>query len=186
MKTPEKIEMPAATAWPLVLAFGFTLVFAGFVTAASVSILGAALVVAGTVGWFRQVLPVESHELARVSRPSRGNGSRVMKAGSRLAPSINSPRARRAWRVIGIRSPMRRMEKRPIFRAGCVTSMAIVSRYSRSTARTWAVPCDGFRNRDSSCALVTAALTTRMVRAPRDRQSADSSSMNIRFPRAAY
>ena len=34
MKIPEKIEMPAATAWPLVLAFGFTLVFAGFVTAA--------------------------------------------------------------------------------------------------------------------------------------------------------
>jgi hypothetical protein len=66
MKTPEKIKMPAATAWPLVLAFGFTLVFAGFVTAASVSILGAVLVVAGTVGWFRQVLPVESHELAAV------------------------------------------------------------------------------------------------------------------------
>jgi hypothetical protein len=66
MKITEKIEMPAATAWPLVLAFGFTLVFAGFVTAAPVSILGAALVVAGTVGWFRQVLPVESHELEPV------------------------------------------------------------------------------------------------------------------------
>jgi len=66
MKIPEKIETPAATAWPLVLAFGFTLVFAGFVTAASVSILGAVLVVAGTVGWFRQVLPVESHEWAPV------------------------------------------------------------------------------------------------------------------------
>jgi FtsH-binding integral membrane protein len=66
MKTPEKIEMPAATAWPFVLAFGFTLVFAGLVTAASVSILGAVLAVAGTVGWFRQVLPVESQELATV------------------------------------------------------------------------------------------------------------------------
>lgn len=68
MKIPEKIEMPAATAWPLVLAFGFTLMFAGFVTAASVGILGAVLVVAGTVGWFRQVLPVESHELAPVEK----------------------------------------------------------------------------------------------------------------------
>ena len=57
MKLPEKIEMPAATAWPLVLAFGFTLVFAGFVTAASVSILGTILIVAGAAGWFRQVLP---------------------------------------------------------------------------------------------------------------------------------
>lgn len=83
MKTPEKIEMPAATAWPLVLAFGFTLVFAGFVTAASVSILGAVLVVAGTVGWFRQVLPFESHELAPVVqqeiaiKTSRGSVERI-------------------------------------------------------------------------------------------------------------
>src|SRR5882724_9226061 len=62
MKIPEKIETPAATAWPIVLAFGFTLIFAGFVTAASVSVLGVVLAVVGTVGWFRQVLPVESHE----------------------------------------------------------------------------------------------------------------------------
>jgi len=66
MNTSEKIEMPAATAWPLVLAFGITLIFAGFVTAASVSILGAILTVSGAVGWFRQVLPIESHEFAPV------------------------------------------------------------------------------------------------------------------------
>ena len=41
MNTPEKIEVPAPTAWPIVLAFGLTLVCAGLVTAASVSILGA-------------------------------------------------------------------------------------------------------------------------------------------------
>jgi hypothetical protein len=62
MNIPEKIEVPAATAWPIVLAFGLTLVFAGFVTAASVSVLGAILTLAGAAGWFRQVLPVESHE----------------------------------------------------------------------------------------------------------------------------
>jgi hypothetical protein len=62
MNIPEKIEVPAATAWPIVLAFGFTLVFAGFVTAGSVSILGGILAVAGAVGWFRQVLPEESHD----------------------------------------------------------------------------------------------------------------------------
>jgi hypothetical protein len=62
MQTPDNIEMPAPTAWPLVLAFGLTLIAAGMVTAASVSILGAILTVAGAVGWFRQVLPVESHE----------------------------------------------------------------------------------------------------------------------------
>ena len=66
MNIPEKIEVPAATAWPIVLAFGLTLVFAGFVTAVSVSILGAILAVAGAVGWFREVLPVESQEWAPV------------------------------------------------------------------------------------------------------------------------
>jgi hypothetical protein len=66
MQTPDNIEMPAPTAWPLVLAFGFTLIAAGMVTAASVSILGAMLTIAGAVGWLRQVLPVESHELIPV------------------------------------------------------------------------------------------------------------------------
>ena len=47
MQIPERIEMPAPTAWPLALAFGMTLVFAGFVTAESVSILGAVLAVSG-------------------------------------------------------------------------------------------------------------------------------------------
>jgi hypothetical protein len=63
MQTPENIEMPAPTAWPLVLAVGLTLISAGMVTAASLTILGAMLTVAGAVGWFRQVLPVESHEV---------------------------------------------------------------------------------------------------------------------------
>jgi hypothetical protein len=62
MKIPEKLEMPAPTAWPIVMAFGLTLVSAGFVTAASVSYLGLVLAIAGAIGWFRQVLPVESHE----------------------------------------------------------------------------------------------------------------------------
>jgi hypothetical protein len=59
---PAKIEVPAPTAWPIVMAFGLTLAFAGLVTAASVSILGAVLTIAGAVGWFREVLPAESHE----------------------------------------------------------------------------------------------------------------------------
>jgi hypothetical protein len=66
MQTPDNIEMPASTAWPLVLAFGLTLISAGMVTAASVSILGAILTISGAVGWFREVLPVESHELTPV------------------------------------------------------------------------------------------------------------------------
>jgi len=66
MQTPDNIEMPARTAWPLVLACGLTFIAAGMVTAASLSILGAMLTVAGAVGWFRQVLPVESHEVLPV------------------------------------------------------------------------------------------------------------------------
>jgi hypothetical protein len=50
MKIPEKLEMPAPTAWPIVMAFGLTLVSAGFVTAASVSFLGVVLAIAGAVG----------------------------------------------------------------------------------------------------------------------------------------
>jgi hypothetical protein len=63
---PAEIKVPASTAWPLVLAFGFTLMFAGLLTSASVSVLGLALAVAGCVGWFREVLPHEHEETVRV------------------------------------------------------------------------------------------------------------------------
>ena len=56
------IEMPAPTAWPIILAFGLTLVFAGLVTSSSVSLLGAILAMSGAIGWFRDVLPHEKHE----------------------------------------------------------------------------------------------------------------------------
>ncbi len=62
MNVPEKIEVPAPTSWPIVLAFGMTLVFAGLVTAEPLSILGAVLALAGAIGWFRNVLPLEQHE----------------------------------------------------------------------------------------------------------------------------
>jgi hypothetical protein len=61
-RVPREIEMPASTAWPLVLAFGLTLIFAGLLTSVSVSALGAVLAVAGGAGWFREVLPRE-HEV---------------------------------------------------------------------------------------------------------------------------
>ena len=61
-QAPQTIELPAPTAWPIILAFGLTLVSAGMVTSASVSILGAIFAVAGCVGWFREVLPHEKHE----------------------------------------------------------------------------------------------------------------------------
>ena len=63
---PRQIEMPASTAWPFVLAFGFVLLFAGLLTSASVSVLGAVLAAAGCVGWFREVFPHEHEEAVPV------------------------------------------------------------------------------------------------------------------------
>ena len=65
-RAPREIEVPASTSWPLVLAFGFTLVFAGLLTSASVSALGAVLTAAGCVGWFREVFPREHEVVFRV------------------------------------------------------------------------------------------------------------------------
>ena len=69
--TPEQrtdhIDIPAPTVWPIILALGIALLFAGLLTSASVSIFGAILAISGSVGWFRQVLPNEKHESAAVS-----------------------------------------------------------------------------------------------------------------------
>jgi hypothetical protein len=65
-RAPSEIEVPAPTAWPVVLAFGFTLVFAGLLTSASVSVLGAVLTAAGCVGWFREVFPHEHEEVVQI------------------------------------------------------------------------------------------------------------------------
>lgn len=62
------IQLPSPTAWPVILAFGVTLVAAGLVTNAIVGVVGAVFVLAGCTGWFRQVLPKEAHVLVPVAR----------------------------------------------------------------------------------------------------------------------
>jgi hypothetical protein len=62
-RASREIEVPASTAWPVVLALGFTLICAGLLTSVSVSLLGAVLTAAGCAGWFREVLP-SAHEVA--------------------------------------------------------------------------------------------------------------------------
>jgi hypothetical protein len=67
---PREVQLPAPTAWPVVLAFGVTLIFAGLVTSLVVTLLGAILTVAGSVGWFRELYPHENHESVAVeARP---------------------------------------------------------------------------------------------------------------------
>jgi hypothetical protein len=57
----EVVQLPAPTAFPIVLALGLTFTFAGLVTNAGISILGGVLIVTGCVGWFRQVWPHAHH-----------------------------------------------------------------------------------------------------------------------------
>ncbi len=61
------IAMPAPTHWPLVMAVGLSLTLAGLVTNAMISAIGVVMAIAGAVGWFRDVLPHEAHELLPVT-----------------------------------------------------------------------------------------------------------------------
>jgi hypothetical protein len=87
------IQMPAPTPWPIVLAFGVTLLFAGLVTSAAVSWLGAVLAVTATVGWFRDVLPHEAHEAVPVESPA----PQVVSARRQVARADLSQELQRAW-----------------------------------------------------------------------------------------
>src|SRR6185312_10079884 len=60
------IELPAPTAWPVVLAGGLTLLGAGYLMHPMLAVVGAAAVLLSCVGWFREVLPVEQEEVVPV------------------------------------------------------------------------------------------------------------------------
>src|SRR5262245_29363648 len=80
---PKSVELPRPTAWPMVMAFGITLLFAGLVTNYAVTAVGAVLMLAGAVGWFREVLPHEREEtipvvpLAEVPASVRASVGRI-------------------------------------------------------------------------------------------------------------
>jgi hypothetical protein len=92
-ETPREIEVPAPTAWPFLLAIGVALLFAGLVTSTSVSCLGALLSLAGSVGWFREVLPREHEEVVPIL-PEYTRLTTVRRAVDRL-PVL--PDHLRAW-----------------------------------------------------------------------------------------
>ena len=88
----EIVRLPAPTSWPIVLAFGVTMLFAGLVTSASISLLGAVLVVAGCVGWFCDILPHEKHvEVPIVAEYAPITTARAQVARLPIAPDL--PRA---------------------------------------------------------------------------------------------
>ena len=65
---PDRITLPAPTVWPMVVALGVTLGFAGLVTHIVVSVVGVVLALVGAVGWWRCVLPEEEVEYVPVVR----------------------------------------------------------------------------------------------------------------------
>jgi hypothetical protein len=88
-RTPVEIEMPASTAWPIVLAFGFILMFAGLLTSVSVSVLGVVLALAGCVGWFREVFPHEHEQsVAAVFEEHRITTKRRVVERVSIAPEL--------------------------------------------------------------------------------------------------
>jgi hypothetical protein len=68
---PRDIRLPAPTPWPLITAFGLALLAAGLVTQVAISVVGLIFAVRGAIGWFREVLPVEQHELAQIRPPEQ-------------------------------------------------------------------------------------------------------------------
>jgi uncharacterized membrane protein YagU involved in acid resistance len=56
------IQMPAPTSWPMVFAFGITLLAAGLVTHWVVSAVGAVIAFRAGLGWWHDVIPDEAHE----------------------------------------------------------------------------------------------------------------------------
>jgi hypothetical protein len=90
---PSTIEAPAPTPWPIVLAFGITLLFAGLVTSEAVSVLGAIISIAGAAGWLRDVLPQERHE----SLPVMAQVPGVTTMRREVARMEITREVRRAW-----------------------------------------------------------------------------------------
>jgi hypothetical protein len=91
-ETPREIEVPTPTAWPFVLAFGCSLLFAGLVTSVSVSLLGVVLSLAASIGWFREVLPHEHEE----SVPVVPEQIRIT-TERRMVERVPVPAYQRAW-----------------------------------------------------------------------------------------
>lgn len=67
----DSIVLPAPTFWPIVFAFGLTLIFAGLVTQWAVSAIGLIIAVRGVFGWWKDVIPHEAHEEVPINEALR-------------------------------------------------------------------------------------------------------------------
>ncbi|WP_263376332.1 hypothetical protein [Granulicella aggregans] len=84
------IQLPAPTAYPMVMSLGITLICAGLVTNIVIGILGLILTVWSAVGWFLQVFPHEAHIPVAVEiEPIEISTTRTL---GRRAPASEKPR----------------------------------------------------------------------------------------------
>lgn len=60
--SPDSIELPTPTAWPIIAAFGLSLMMLGLVTNFIISGIGFLVAVIGATGWFSDVFPHPKHE----------------------------------------------------------------------------------------------------------------------------
>ncbi len=58
---PNSIELPTPTAWPIVAAFGLSLIFFGMVTNLIITVVGVLVGLMGAIGWFKDVFPHPQH-----------------------------------------------------------------------------------------------------------------------------
>jgi len=84
------IQLPAPTAYPMVMSLGVTLMCAGLVTNIVIGILGLVLTLWSIVGWFLQVFPHEAHIPVAVEiEPIEISTTRTL---GRRAPASEKPR----------------------------------------------------------------------------------------------
>lgn len=68
-KDPNSIELPTPTAWPILAAFGLSLLFFGLVTDIVITIAGFVIGVVSAVGWCFDVFPHPKHESVPIRPP---------------------------------------------------------------------------------------------------------------------
>ncbi len=89
------IPMPAGSFWPMVFAFGATLVAAGLVTHWVVSAVGFVVFVRAALGWWKNVIPHEEHEAVEVDIALRPQPIELGKRSvTHLAPGQGGHRVR--------------------------------------------------------------------------------------------
>jgi hypothetical protein len=65
------VELPTPTTWPMMCAFGITLLAVGIVTTFIVTLVGFVIAIISAVGWFRSVFPTPQHTLYPLAEADR-------------------------------------------------------------------------------------------------------------------